>query len=266
MLVYKGLNIGTAKPSIQELSAVPHHLIDEVYPWQEFNAREYLNRTDRVCHQLKGRCLGVGGSPFYIKVLRDGLSHTEDIPDLEKILQRYSEIDLRTALKRLDPEREQAINSGDRFRLVRALTLIYSSGKKASLFKPQQPRPGVKVEIVALRADRKRMHEKQKARIDNMFAQGLLDEAKALFDGPKLSKSAAAAVGYKELFAHFRGEMDLETAKEKILIGTRRLYKHQMTWLKKLDVTWVDIDPDQPDSAWPKLLALAERHFSSIVK
>jgi tRNA dimethylallyltransferase len=261
MLVYRGLNIGTAKPSPEELDLVPHHLIDVVDPWEDFNALSYLHHADKTYKKCHGKCIGVGGTPFYLKVLRDGLSQVENIPKLEEHLQRYPEAILRGALKRLDPERESAILPGDTFRLCRAMTLIFSSGQKASSFKTDRPRAHVSMNIVALRGERKKMHQLLKRRIDQMFEAGLLEEAKALFDGPELSQTAGAAVGYKELFAHFRGEIDLKTAKEKILVGTRRLYKHQMTWFKKLDVTWIEIDPDNPDAAWPVVRDAAEQHF-----
>ena len=107
------------------------------------------------------------------------------------------------------------------------------------------------------------MHRVLEQRIEHMFQNGLLEEARHWFEQGPLSKTAAAAVGYKELFAHFRGELTLDEAKFKILVGTRRLFKHQMTWLSKMDVTWVDADPVRPELAWPKVKELGERHFQT---
>jgi tRNA dimethylallyltransferase len=261
MLVYRGLDIGTAKPNAEELKAVPHHLIDVVEPHQDYNVSEHLRACDEIYEKHQGRMIGVGGTPFYIKVLRDGLSEIETIPNLEAHLSTWKEQILRQALLRLDPERAKAILPNDTFRLARALTLIFSCGVRATELKRNEPRPDVSVDIVALRCDRAHMHQVMEQRIENMFQQGLLEEARHWFERGPLSKTAAAAVGYKELFAHFRGESSLEHAKFKILVGTRRLFKHQMTWLSKMDVTWVDADPYQPELAWPKIRELGERHF-----
>jgi tRNA dimethylallyltransferase len=263
MLVYKGMNIGTAKPSEQELQKVKHHLVDVAEPHEEFNVSRYLELADKAYEATNGRILGVGGTPFYIKVLTEGLSSIDELEGLNEVLKQWDEVTLRRVLHRLDPLREQQILPRDVFRLQRACLLIFSSGQRATDLRQQGARPGVEVTTVALHCDRARMHELLKKRIDQMFSAGLLDEAKALFERGDCSRSAAAAVGYKELFAYFRGELSLEEAKFKILVGTRRLYKHQMTWFAKLPVTWVEADPENMDKAWPKVKELAERHFSA---
>jgi tRNA dimethylallyltransferase len=265
MLIYKGMNIGTAKPTSSELSRVRHHLIDVVPPQKEFNASQYLKAVDALYGKMNGRIIGVGGTPFYLKVLRDGLHEIHCLEGLEQRLGEMSEPWLRSALEKLDPERSAAILPNDRFRLARALTLIYSTGLKASRFKIEQGREGVSLRIVALRGERSLMHQLMKDRIEQMFKAGLLEEARALYEGAPLSKTAAAGVGYKELFAHFRGELSLEEAKFKILVGTRRLYKHQMTWLSKMDVDWVDVIPGKPELAWEKVKPLLEEHFRGII-
>ena len=264
MLVYKGMNIGTAKPSARELREVKHHLVDVVEPQEDFNALRYIELADRAYEDCRGQILGVGGTPFYIKILREGLSSLDTPQPLEEYLKGLPEDQLRRWLARLDPLRETQILPHDVFRLERALALIFSSGIKASSLRREGPRLGVEVTTVALRCDRERMHRLLKKRIDQMFEAGLLDEARLLFLQHNCSRTASAAVGYKELFAHFRGELTLEEAKFKILVGTRRLFKHQMTWFAKLPVTWVEADPEDPDKAWPVVKDLAERHFSKI--
>ena len=261
MLVYKGMNIGTAKPSPSELQEIKHHLVDLVEPYEEFNALRFVDCADRAYENCGGRLLGVGGTPFYLKILREGLSSQTTVLGLEDYFKTCSEAHLRRMLLRLDPLREGQILPRDVFRLQRALTLIFSSGQKASLLRCEGPRSGVNVSAVALRCDRERMHAWLKKRIDGMFKAGLLEEAHTLFQHQKFSRTASAAVGYKELFAYFRGELSLEEAQFKILVGTRRLYKHQMTWFAKLPVTWVEADPENPEKAWPLVRDLAEKHF-----
>lgn len=260
MAVYRKMDIGTAKPNESERQRVRHHLIDEVDPWEDFNAQAFVDRADEIYDQLEGKVLGVGGTPFYIKALHDGLAKVNELPHLESTLANWDEIRLRAALARLDSKREREINPRDRFRLVRALTLILSSGRKASELKPSG-RAGQNVTVVAMSGDRRKMHHLLELRIDKMFEAGLLEEARSLMEGPELSRTAAAAVGYKELFQYFRGEISLERAKHKILVGTRRLYKHQMTWLKKMKVEWVEADPQKPEMSWPKIFELASQHF-----
>jgi len=260
MAVYRGMDVGTAKPSGEDLGKVVHHLVNVVDPWEEFNAQRFVEMADEIYDRRAGRVLGVGGTPFYIKALQDGLAQVDEISGLEAHLGTWEEEELRRVLERLDPRREMEINPRDRFRLIRALTLIFSSGRKATQLKATG-RPGQKVKVVALVGDRKTQHGLLDQRIEEMFERGLLEEARALMAGPALSRTALAAVGYKELFEYFRGEISLERAKHKILVGTRRLYKHQMTWLKKMDVEWVETDPLHPEKVWPRLLELALDHF-----
>ena len=260
MAVYRKMDIGTAKPSLEERVRIKHHLIDEVEPWDDFNAQSFVDRADAIYDELEGRVLGVGGTPFYIKALQDGLAQVEELPHLEAHLATWEEPRLRKVLMRLDPDRERVINPRDRFRLVRALTLILSTGRKATELK-SKGRPEQKVTVVALSGDRKKMHALLELRIERMFEDGLLEEARSLMDGPALSRTASAAVGYKELFEYFRGEISYERAKHKILVGTRRLYKHQMTWLKKMDVHWVETDPLSPEGAWDQILEFGSAHF-----
>jgi len=260
MAVYRGMDIGTAKPSLEEKGRVKHHLVDVVDPSENFNVQCFVDRYESIFDQQNGRVLGVGGTPFYIKALRDGLTKVDELKGLENQLGTWGESELRRALSRLDPSRETEINTHDRFRLIRALTLIFSSGKKATELK-SKGRPGQKVTVVALSGDRKVMHDLLEARIEKMFEKGLLEEVRALMDGPDLSRTASAAVGYKELFEYLRGEISLERAKHKVLVGTRRLYKHQMTWLRKMDVHWVESNPRADEEAWLRVLELAKAHF-----
>lgn len=261
MLVYRGMNIGTAKPSERELQGVPHHAVDLIDPCEDFNVSRYVDLAMEAYDRCKGALVGVGGTPFYLKGLRDELGEVQVPEALEKTLAQATTDHLRRSLQRLDPLRAEKILPNDRFRLVRAIALIYASGIRASELPHDHPRENTQVTVVALDCDRSIMHPLLELRIERMFVAGLLEEARELFEGPPLSRTAMAGVGYKELFAHFRGECSLEEAKHRILVGTRRLFKHQMTWLRKMDVTWVKAHPLHPELAWPKVLALAESHF-----
>lgn len=264
MQVYRKMDIGSAKPTQEELSKTLHELIDVVDPSEDFDVSKFLHLTEMAHDRHKGRLLGVGGTPFYLKALENGLSNFEILPNLDVILRKLEMENLRKMLERLDPIRSKAILPNDRFRLERAIAIILSTGKRASSFLDNPPPKRANLKLFALNCDREIMHKRLKMRIDLMFKQGLLEEAKDLYENHSLSKTAAAGVGYKELFQYFEGVWDLETAKEKILIGTRRLFKHQMTWLRKMDVHWIDVHPEQVEKAYPILKEHLQKHFESI--
>lgn len=264
MQVYRKMDIGSAKPSKEERHLVQHELLDVVDPSEAFDVLKFLELAEACYDQYQGKCLGVGGTIFYIKALVEGLSKVETNPFIEKKLSKLKIEELREALEHLDPQRSEAIMANDRFRLERALSIIFSTGQKASSFKSQLREPRSKVTLVALNCERSLMHKRLKQRIDKMFGQGLLDEVRELYENGNLSQSAAAGVNYKELYKYFDGEWNLQTAREKMLVATRRLFKHQMTWLRKMPVEWIDVHPDQVEKALPRLKELLSLHFEKI--
>lgn len=264
MQVYQKMDIGSAKPSGEERRAVRHELLDVVPPSEAFDVSKFLNLAEEIYDRHQGRLLGVGGTIFYIKALAEGLLKVQTDLGIEKKLSKLKGEDLRKMLDRLDPKRSEAIMPNDRFRLERALAIILSTGQKASSFKNQLEKPHSKLTLVALNCERSLMHQRLKQRIDKMFEEGLLEEVRELYESGNLSQSAAAGVNYKELYRYFDGEWDLETAKEKMLVATRRLFKHQMTWLRKMPVKWIDVHPDRIEKALPTLKELLNRHFEEI--
>lgn len=262
MLVYKEYNIGTAKPTAEELKEVRHDLVNVISVKEEFDVTQFLKRADEVNKFHKGKILGVGGTPFYIQALRYGLSQLEKLEGVGLYLEGFETSKLKRWLIELDPKRASEIHDNDRFRLVRALEIIFSSGKKSSSFKPMgKTRDNCNLKLIALNAPREIMHEKLKARLDHMFSKGLLEEAREIYENNQPGRSAGAAVGYKELFSHFKGETSLEEAKEKILVSTRRLYKHQMTWLRKMPVDWIEYDGYDIEPAYEKFENIAKDYF-----
>ncbi len=263
MLVYKGLDIGTAKPSTVEMSEVKHYCIDSVEAHQNYDVSNYINEVNHSYELEKGNLLGIGGTPFYIKALQKGISHIETNPLYETYFQQLETSELMRWLIRLDPKRATELHINDRFRLTRALQIILSQGNPASKFAMSKNNEN-KVNIIALTAPRELMHERLKKRIDKMFEDGLYHEVESLYRKNNLSRSARAAVGYKELFEHFKGNTNLEQAKEKILVATRRLLKHQMTWFRKMEVQWVEVDFNNLDSTFDTLIPLLESHFTQL--
>ena len=266
MLVYKGLDIGTAKPSKEEMKDVKHYCIDTVDVHQNYDVSNYIDEVNHSYKIEKGNLFGVGGTPFYINALQKGISNIETNPHFEDYFNNFETPELMRWLQRLDPKRALELHINDRFRLTRALQITLSQGKQASKFAMGLKKNENNITTIALTAPRNLMHELLKKRIDKMFDDGLYQEANALYKENNISRSAKAAVGYKELFQHFDGEIELEQAKEKILIATRRLLKHQMTWFRKMNVQWVDVNFDNLDSTFDTLVPLLESHFANLNK
>lgn len=258
MLLYRGLDIGTDKPSPADLAAVSHHLVDVAGPEEDFDVGRFLSLARRAVAGSPRPLLGVGGSPYYIQAFL-GLGREAPPSDrrLERFLAGLDSATLARWLARLDPPRAAALHPNDRFRLVRALSIILLSGRRASSFRRDADAPGAGVVLAGLSLDRDLLHRRLAERVDRMFERGLVREAEALFRAGRLGRTAAAAVGYKELFEHFRGDCSLASAKERIVFHTRRLLRHQMTWLRKMPVRWIDVSPGREEEAWRELRRLA---------
>lgn len=262
--IYRNMDIGSAKPNRLEKSQVLHEMVDIVDPQQYFNVAKFVTLAESAYDRHSGKILGVGGTPFYINALQDGLTQIDVQPQFENYLKTLSIKELSDFLYKNDPERAAAISVNDRFRLERALAIVLSTGKKPSSFLKSTLEKRAKLNLYALRCDRALMHQRLKQRLEGMFEAGLLEEAHALYKLNHLSKTAKAAVGYKELFQYFDGNWSLDTAKEKILIATRRLFKHQMTWLNKMNVNWIDVHPEEVELALPSLDIAMQQHFEAL--
>lgn len=177
-----------------------------------------------------------------MKALMEGLPRRTSSRSIEDHLSEWSTVELRRWLERLDPVRAAAVHINDRFRSIRALGIILHGGRRAS-DPPQLELPTCSLKLLGLHMERPLLHKKLKERLDAMFEKGLLEEAHALWQRPSgLSRTARSAVGYRQLYAYFEGRSSLDEAREKILVQTRRLLKHQMTWLSKMPVEWVSLD------------------------
>lgn len=261
MLVYRGMDIGTDKPSTADLARVRHHLVDCADTGEEYDVARFLREASAAISSSPLPVMGVGGTPYYIHSFMSGLPSSEKGKGLEDALKGLGSAELFRWLSRLDPPRAAALHQNDRFRVIRALSIILSSGRRASGLRPAAaPVAAKSSRIVGLSMDRALLHERLNQRIGLMFERGLLDEARILF-GRSMGKTAAAAVGYKELFAHFRGEISLDDAKERILFNTRKLLRKQMIWLRKLPVEWIEISPGSEERACQKILKIAKDFY-----
>jgi tRNA dimethylallyltransferase len=253
MQVYRGLDIGTAKPSTDEQARVRHHLIDIVDPSEEFTVarfqREY--RSVRADIASRGRhAMLVGGTGLYARAAIDELEIPGQWPDVRARLEREVEDvgapTLHQRLANLDPIAATKMEPTNARRVVRALEVIEGSGRAFSSFGPGvDTYPDSDVIQIALRWSRDVLSRRIEERVDAMLAAGWLEEVRALESVPK-SRTAAAALGYEELRRHLSGEWSLERAREEIVIRTRQFAVRQERWFRRDPrVQWIDIQSDQ---------------------
>ena len=245
--LYSEIPIGTAQPSREELAEVQHHFIATRSIADEYNAGMFERDALALLEQLfkkHNTVVCCGGTGLYIKALCEGL---DDVPKADdnvrnELIQRLETEglgSLQAELAKLDPIHFEKMDSQNPQRVIRALEVCLSTGKPFSSFhnSSKKSRPFT-VNKIGLELPRKELYERINKRVDLMLNNGWLDEAKSVYHQRHLN--ALNTVGYKELFAHLSGEMNLEEATEKIKINTRRFAKRQMTWFKKdEEVEWI---------------------------
>jgi tRNA dimethylallyltransferase len=250
MQVYRGMDIGTAKPTANEQQAVRHHLIDLVEPDQEFTVARFVALADEVIADAARRgvpLVVVGGTPLYYKALFEGLF---DGPGGDEAIRERLRVESGEELHRrllvVDPEAAARIHVNDTKRLVRALEVFELTGKPISGFQTEWESPQRRHHAtwVGLLWEKEAINRRINARVKGMLAAGWLDETRRLMDRyGDLSKTAGGATGYPELIAHLRGRMALDDAVEQIKIGTRQLARRQMKWFKRFpNVHWMPGD------------------------
>ncbi len=256
MQVYRGMDIGTAKPSSAERARVKHHLIDVAEPSESFSVARFVAAADDVlaaCAEQHQPILAVAGTPLYLMALLHGLfdGPSADPAIRDRIRRRAAEHGapaMHAELARVDPAAAERIHPNDLRRIERALEVFELTGRPISAQQRQwSGRPRHAFTSVGLRRQRDDLSRRINDRVRAMMAAGLLDEVRRLLADPAgLSEQAAEATGYAELIAHCRGQCSLEEAVEAIKIHTRQLAKHQRTWFRRLrDTHWMDLSPGE---------------------
>jgi tRNA dimethylallyltransferase len=253
MQIYRGMNIGTAKPSPEQRKLVYHHLIDIVEPNQPYSVGDYLRDARSVIDGIiaaGGIPLVVGGTGLYIRALMRGLFHgpPADIELRERLLQREAEGEpgvLYSDLVKVDPEAAVKIHPNDLRRTVRALEVYYLRDRKLSDFQRDhafQERP-YSFKLLFLVRSRSELYPRIEKRVDHMLDQGLEAEVKTLMDrGFKPDLISMQGLGYKHFMAHFLGRTSREEAVALLKRDTKRYAKRQFTWFRREnEATWVDI-------------------------
>jgi tRNA dimethylallyltransferase len=247
MQVYRGMDIGTAKPSREEQALVRHHGIDLVEPSESFTVARYLACADAVIADTRARRVPLviaGGTPLYFKALFEGLFEAPEIdPALRERISARSSDDLYAKLLEIDPDAAQRIHLNDRKRLIRAIEVYESTGSAiTALQREWGSQRRYEPVWLGLRWDRETLNRRINARVKQMMLDGWLDEVRQLLvRHGVLSKTAGEAAGYAELIAHLEGRCTLDEAVEQIKISTRQLARRQIKWFRRFEgVRWID--------------------------
>ena len=251
MQVYRDMNIGTAKPTLSDQSLVPHHCIDLVDSHERFTVAEFKkSATDALSKidKANGRALLVAGTGLYLTAVIDDLVLPGEFPETRATLEQEPNTALLfEQLAQLDPIAIEKIERSNRRRIIRALEVCIGSGRAFSSFGPgtsAYPENGV-VQI-GLRWNRDRLAQRVADRVYAMMNEGLLSEVTALRNSKDgLSRTAAQALGYKELLLHLDGKMSLDQAVEETIIHTRQFAVRQERWFRRDPrIKWVSISED----------------------
>ena len=269
-LVYRGMDIGTAKPSREELAAVPHHLIDIIDPLHSYSVAQFRTDTLRLVEEITARGnlpLLVGGTMLYYKGLNDGL---DDLPGADPAIRAQLDAEaerdgwpaLHARLALLDPATAARLKPMDAQRIQRALEIIQLSGKPMSELLAQRVKEELPFELASFAlepSDRKVLHERIERRFDLMLEGGLLDEVKALRVRGDLhiGLPSIRCVGYRQAWQYLDGEVDYATMRDTGIFATRQLCKRQLTWLRAMpERTVIDcLAPDESDQLMQQVLA-----------
>lgn len=241
--IYTDLHIGTAKPTIDEREGIEHHLIDLVELKERFTVHDWLHRAEPLIVSLQTKRITpvvVGGTNLYIKAFLDGMFEAPEPSDAVKDrVEDMTQPERRAMLEQVDPEAHARIDGADIRRTKRALEIYLETGTPITTLQRQwdQGRPTrPEAVLVGLDWSVEAINARINKRVKIMIEQGLVEEARALFDANAFGEQSREAIGYKQLIAHFEGRCSLDDAIERIKIDTRRFAKNQRTWLKRLRV------------------------------
>ena len=245
MTVYRGMDIGTAKPSREDQARVPHHLLDVIDPHEEYSLAEYLRAAAVACEGIVSRGhipLFVGGTGLYLRGLLRGLFEgpaadwgiRQELEELEKTRGVGT---LHQRLHSVDPDSAAWLHPNDLRRIIRALEVFRITGEPLSVLQQQATLPPEQrpTHVYWLEAPRDWLHERINLRVEVMFSAGLVDEVRGLLAAPQgLGRSARQGLGYKEVLDHLDGLLNLPATVETLQIRTRQFAKRQHTWFRNL--------------------------------
>jgi tRNA dimethylallyltransferase len=253
MQVYRGMDIGTAKPSAQAMARLPHHLVDIVDPRDQYNAGRFVKEAEALVTDVAGRGktpVVSGGTAFYLTSLMYGLPESPPVdPEtrerLRAQLAREGQPALYRQLQEQDPDAALRIQPNDRYRTLRALEVIEATGRSLFSFAwPRTLRPDMRFLLLGIERERQDLYARIERRVDAMFQQGLVDEVKGLIEkGYTPSDPGMRGIGYRQVLAMRDGCETLPLVRRRIAGDTRRYAKRQLTFFRAVPgVTWVPAD------------------------
>ena len=245
MQVYKKMNIGTAKIMPEEMDGIPHYLVDELEPDEEFHVVRFQQMAKRAAEKIyeKGKIpIVVGGTGFYIQALLYDIDFSEEDADrgyrdrLKKLAEEKGNGYLHRMLAEVDPESAQAVHENNIKRVIRALEFYEKTGTKISMHNEQERTKESRYNFVyfVLTHERKILYDRINQRVDRMIEAGLIDEVRQLAcEGDTKDMVSMQGIGYKEVFDYLEGKQDLAETAERIKKDTRHFAKRQLTWFRR---------------------------------
>lgn len=271
MMVYRGMDIGTAKPTAAERRGVPHHLIDVVDPDQDFSVATFQRLARESIREINARGrlpVLAGGTGLYIRAVLEGFRLPGGIDKelrrrLAEEASRHGVSKVHELLRAVDPEAAARIHPNNLKRVIRAIEVFYRTGtpisQAASLGEPEYD-----ALMIGLYLDRPELYRRIEARVDAMIAAGLVDEVRGLIAGGlKRDCTAMQALGYKEIAAYLAGEVSFEEAVGLLKRNTRRFAKRQFTWFKREDrIRWLNVaDFPGTEAVAEEIAAMVKEYF-----
>lgn len=261
MQIYKYMDIGTAKPTLEERQGIRHYLIDEVTPADEFSVARFQGLALKYIEEIISKNkipIVVGGTGLYINSLIYNIKFTEINTDwelrkkLQEVAREKGNEYLHSELRKIDPEAAEKIHVNDTRRIVRALEVYYITNKPISYYQKisRSEPPKYKFILFGIRMDREKLYNRINKRVDEMIEKGLVDEVKRLLEmGYDKCSIAMQGLGYKEILWYLKGEANLSEVIELLKRDTRRYAKRQMTWFNSIkDIIWLDINDDYTEA------------------
>lgn len=248
-LVYKGFNIGTAKPTIEEREGIPHYMIDIVEPEFDYSAGLYKKEGTTIIEKIlkKGKTpIIVGGTGLYIDILLKNF----DLPEIEANqtlraeLKKFSKSELFEKLKKLDENAAQTIDSNDSKKIIRAIEIISTTGKSLAMSRGKNESI-YEIEWIGKNFDRKILYERIDKRVDIMVKTGLLEETTSLLEKHGRIPNLVNTIGYREIIGYLDNLYSLDTAIELLKKNTRNYAKRQLTWFRRNNEIKWDIFPEK---------------------
>lgn len=252
MQIYRGMDIGTAKPTAEERQGVPHHLLDICAPGEAFSVARYVELADAAAQDVLSRGMVpivAGGTGLYMDALIECSTFSGDETDLS-VREKYQRMAaeqgneaVHACLAKVDPEGADRLHPNNLKRVIRALEVYEQTGMTIDAFNRLHKRPAPKyaaLKIGVCPAERQTLYDRIDRRVDQMLADGLLEETKRLLDSGALAGTAAQAIGYKELLGYLQGDAPLADCVALLKQRSRNYAKRQLTWLKRDDnIHWI---------------------------